>query len=85
MKQFNYSALLGLIREKGHTQESLAKATGICLSQLNRKLNGQYPFKQTDIQSISDVLGIVPADIGRFFFAKEPTKVDNERRTHLCR
>ena len=68
MANMDYSALLGLIREKGHTQGSLASAAGISLSQLNGKLNGRYPFKQTDIQSISDVLGIVPADIGRYFF-----------------
>lgn len=70
MTKFNYAALLGLIREKGHTQESLAAASGISLSQLSAKLKGRYPFKQTDIQSISDVLGISPADIGRYFFAE---------------
>ena len=69
MTQFNYSALLGLIREKGHTQESLAAASGISLSMLSAKLKGRYPFKQTDIQSISDVLGIAPSDIGHYFFA----------------
>jgi len=68
-QQFNYSALLGLMREKGFTQESLAAAAGMSHSQLNVKLNGRYPFKQTDIQSIVDVLGIAPADIGRYFFA----------------
>ena len=69
MASFNYSALLGLMREKGYTQESLAAATGISLSQLSAKLNGRYPFKQTDIQKIVDVLNIVPMDIGRYFFA----------------
>lgn len=74
MTQFDYAALLGLIREKGHTQESLAIASGISLSQLNGKLKGRYPFKQKDIQSISDVLGIGPADIGRYFFAERVEK-----------
>lgn len=69
MPSFNYSALLGLMREKGYTQESLAAATGISLSQLSAKLNGRYPFKQTDIQKITDVLSIMPMDIGRYFFA----------------
>lgn len=69
MASFNYSALLGLMREKGYTQESLAAATGISLSQLSAKLNGRYPFKQTDIQKITDVLSIMPMDIGRYFFA----------------
>ena len=70
MAKMDYSALLGLIREKGYTQESLAAKAKISLSQLNGKLNGRYPFKQTDIQSISDVLGISSADIGRYFFCE---------------
>ena len=68
--KFNYMPLLGLIREKGYTQESLAAATGISVSQLSAKLNGKYPFKQTDIQSIVDVLNISPTDIGRYFFCR---------------
>ena len=68
-KKFNYSALLGLMREKKYTQENLAEATGISLSQLSAKLKGRYPFKQTDIQNISNVLGIPPADIGHYFFS----------------
>ena len=74
MPKMDYSALLGLIREKGYTQESLAAKAEISLSQLNGKLNGRYPFKQTDIQSISSVLGISSADIGRYFFASKVEK-----------
>lgn len=69
--KFNYSALLGRIREKGHTQESLAKETQISLTQLNGKLNGRYPFKQTDILSIADALEIPSTDIGKYFFSEE--------------
>ena len=67
-QQFNYSALLGLIKEKGHTQESVATAVHMTPSTLSAKLNGRYPFKQTDIQNIADVLDISAADIGRYFF-----------------
>ena len=70
MAIFNYAALLGLMREKGYTQEKLASAAHISLTQLSAKLNGRYPFKQTDIQNISSVLDIAPADIGRYFFAE---------------
>ncbi len=69
MARFNYASLLGLMREKGYTQESLASAAGISLSQLSAKLNGRYPFKQTDIQNIVTVLDIAPSDLGRSFFA----------------
>ena len=70
MTKFNYASLLGLMREKGYTQEMLANATHISLSQLSGKLKGRYPFKQTDIQSIADVLGILPTDVGRYFFTQ---------------
>ena len=70
MARFNYSYLLGLMREKQQTQESLAKAANMSLSQLSAKLNGRCPFTQKDIQNISDVLNILPTDIGRYFFTK---------------
>lgn len=66
---FNYSALYGRMREKNYTQEQLAAEIGISLSQLSTKLNGRYPFKQTDIQNIVRVLDIKPSEIGRYFFA----------------
>lgn len=66
---FNYSALLGLMREKGYSQERLAAAADMSLTQLSGKLNGRYPFKQKDIQNICNVLDIMPTDIGRYFFA----------------
>ena len=69
MLQFNYSALLGLMREKGYTQEALANKVGISATQLSQKLNGHFAFKQTDIQGIVDALDISPAEIGRYFFA----------------
>ena len=67
--RFNYAALLGLMREKGFTQEGLSDAANMSLSQLSAKLKGRYPFKQTDIQSISGVLNIAPTDIGHYFFS----------------
>lgn len=68
MPKFDYSRLLGLIREKGYTQESLAAKANISYSQLSAKLNGRYPFKQSDIQSISSILNIAVSDIGYYFF-----------------
>lgn len=68
MAQFDYSALLGRMREKGYTQDRLATAVNLSASQLCAKLNGRYPFKQTDIQDISRVLEIQATDIGRYFF-----------------
>ena len=66
---FDYSALLGLMREKHFTQQALSNATKISMTQLSAKLNGKYPFKQKDIQIVSGVLGIAPTDIGHYFFS----------------
>ena len=66
--QFNYAALLGLMREKGYTQEMLADAANMGLTQLSHKLKGRYPFQQAAIHNISNVLSIAPVDIGRYFF-----------------
>lgn len=71
MDRFNYSALLGLIKERGYTQEQLSNATQICPSQLSLKLNGKAQFKQRDIARIVDVLSIQPCDIGRYFFTPQ--------------
>lgn len=68
MPTFNYSSLLGLMREKNYTQQALAKAAKIGLTQLSAKLNGRYPFTQKDIHNICGVLGIAPMDIGHYFF-----------------
>lgn len=69
MTTFNYAQLMGLMREKGYTQERLAAEANISLSMLSGKLKGRYPFKQTDIQNIVTVLDIQPSDIGRYFFS----------------
>ena len=76
---FNYSSLRGLVREKGYTQEGLAAATGISMTQLSAKLNGRFPFKQKDIQSIVDVLDIPSTEIGRYFFAVEVEKTQHRK------
>ncbi len=69
--RFNYAALLGLMREQGYTQERLAMEANMSQTQLNAKLKGRYPFKQTDIQGICNVLGIEAPDIGHYFLRFE--------------
>ena len=44
---YNYSKLLGQIREKNYTQETLAKEIGIQSTTLSQKLNNKAKFKQT--------------------------------------
>ena len=67
--KFNYSKLLGRMRELGFTQESLAVAIGKTKGTLNSKLNNQYSFTQSEMIAICDVLHIPYKEIHLYFFA----------------
>ena len=65
---FDYSKLLGLMREKQITQNELAVQIGNTLATLNLKLNNKAKFKQSEIVQICEILGIEGDDIGTYFF-----------------
>ena len=67
---FNYSKLLGRMRELGYTQEKLARAIGINESTLNAKLNNKGYFNNELIDKICEVLDISIVEIGSYFYAK---------------
>ena len=67
--KYNYSKLLGRIKECGLTQEKLAKAIGKDKSTINAKINGQSSFTQKDIDAICRVLNISNGEIIDYFFA----------------
>lgn len=67
--KYNYSKLLGRIKECGLTQETLANAIGKNKSTISAKLNGRYPFTAKDIDDICRVLNISNDEIGDYFFA----------------
>lgn len=71
---FNYSKLLGRIKECGMTQESLAFAIGTSTSTLSQKLNNKSAFTQREMKNISSLLEIPKEDIGAYFFADEVQK-----------
>ena len=66
--KFNYSKLLGRMKECGFTQEQLAKAIGISKYTLNTKLNNKFSFSQDEILAICKVLNIPACEIGEFFY-----------------
>lgn len=78
MQTMDYSKLLGRIKEYGHTQKSIAKEAGISESHFCQKLSGSYPFKQSDIQKLCELLNIPANEIGNYFFT---AKVEE---TQLC-
>lgn len=69
MSEYDYSLLLGRIREKGFTQERLAKQLGISACSLNFSLNNKRNFRQDEILKICKILDIPGKSIERYFFA----------------
>lgn len=67
--KFNYSKLLGRMKECGFTQEQLAKAIGKNKATISAKLNNKFSFSQDEILAICKVLNIPISEIGEFFYA----------------
>ena len=65
---FDYSKLLGRIKEYGFTQERIASEVRMSVSTLSYKLNNKAFFTQKEIRKICDLLEIVTAEIGLYFF-----------------
>ncbi|MBO7250846.1 MAG: DUF739 family protein [Clostridia bacterium] len=67
---FNYSKLLGRIKECGLNQEKLAAALDKDKSTISAKLNNQSYFTQKEIDEICKILDIPNEAIVDYFFAK---------------
>ena len=65
---FDYSKLLGRIKEKGFTQETLAKHIGITPGVMSDKLNNKSNFKQKEMVAIAEALDFSIYEIGVYFF-----------------
>lgn len=74
--QFDYSKLLGRIREFGFTQETLAEKIGISSCTLNVKLKNKSGFSQREIRLICEALLIDSREIGVYFFAEKTRKTE---------
>ena len=69
MQNYNYRKLLGRIREKGITQEELARQMGKNTATISRKLNNLGFFTQAEISDMCNILQISSSDIPTYFFA----------------
>ena len=67
--KFNYSKLLGRMKECGFTQEQLANAIGINKGTLSVKLNNRFSFSQEEIIAICKLLNIPICEISDYFYA----------------
>ena len=75
---FDYSKLLGRIRECGFTQESLAKRIGIAKSSMCLKLNNKANFTHPEVFLICEALKIEIGDIGVYFFTPKVRSFEKE-------
>jgi len=71
---YDYSKLLGRIKEKYGTRENLIKKITISLTSLNLRLNNQLKFNQQDITELSEALEIPEEEIPLYFFTRKVRK-----------
>lgn len=67
---YDYSKLLGRLKEKGITQEELSKLIGRTETTVSFKFNGRAFFTQKEIDAICEALDIPDAEIKDYFFTK---------------
>lgn len=67
--KYNYSKILGIMREQKMTQRDLAQKIGISEVSLNKKLTNKTQFKQDEMSSILTVLGFSVHDVATIFFS----------------
>lgn len=70
-KVYDYSKLLGKMREKHITQEQLAKSIGIAESTMNIKLKSRGQFSQDEMVSILNILNVPLEYISNYFFCSD--------------
>ena len=70
-KIYDYSRLLGKMREKNISQEQMASAIGISSSTMNIKLKNKSEFGQGQMIDILNVLGVPLSEISSYFFCSK--------------
>lgn len=71
---YNYSKLVGRIKEKCGTQAVFAAKMNLSEKSVSSKLNNERPFKQPEIQRALEILALSDEDIGEYFFCRESSR-----------
>ena len=71
---YDYSKLLGRIKEKYGTRENLVKKITISSTSLNLRLNNKLRFDQQDIKELCMALDIEEEEIPDYFFQEKVRK-----------
>ena len=69
--EYDYSKLLGRIKEKYGTRENLVEKITISITSLNLRLNNKLKFDQQDIKELCEALEIEESEITAYFFTKK--------------
>ncbi len=72
--EYDYSKLLGRIKEKYGTRDKLVEKITISSTSLNLRLNNKLKFDQQDIKELSEALDIQEAEIPDYFFQEKVRK-----------
>lgn len=75
---FDYSKLLGRIKECGFTQKTLAEHIGIRESTMCLKLNNKAKFMHPEVFLICEALKIEISEIGVYFFTLKVRSFEKE-------
>lgn len=67
--QYNYSKLLGRMKEKGFTQVDVAREIGISETTMSFSVMNKRAFKQDEMLAICKMLDIAISDIDAYFFS----------------
>lgn len=76
--KFDYGKLRELMRDKNITQSDLARVTGLSERSISLKFTGKIYWKQNEIYSVANILGIPKESVCEYFFTP---KVLNMRTT----
>jgi len=68
MKEYDYSKLLGRIKEKTYSNAVFSSKLGISERTLSLKLNNKVDFKQHEISKACEILNIPTKEIALYFF-----------------
>lgn len=76
---FEYSKLLGRIKEKYGTQAKFAKAINISERSVSQKLNGKRSWRQDEIIRACEVLNIKEENISTYFFTINVQDIEQDK------
>lgn len=71
---FDYSKLLGKIKEIFNSQAAFARALGLSESALSQRLTNKVDFSQEEILSAVNLLGINRGHVAEYFFTPKVRK-----------